>query len=360
MMSSLRSIVLPSSPGAFRLWLALVVVFHHVTRIEVGKAPVLVFFALSGFWVQRVWTTRYLATRRPWLTFIVSRWWRIAPVMVLSVALSLAVMAVLGDPLLPYVWAMPLRQGFSSVFVAGYAGLPVRPLGTAWSLDIEMQFYLVAPMLALLVCRMRAIAVLAAGYGVYLAGLALYPGVVLTSFLPFFVIGMVAAEHHWRPSPRVAEGLLALAIVLTAAMMLSPWSYALLSTEGGHWPQINLLLAVLALPQAFASAQNPTGARDAVWADQSYIVYMLHWPAIALLRGIAWPGASARALGFVGLAVAVMVLAWAVRAIYDQPLNRARSRWVAARRLHRGTAPENGAVPNGNGAKGDDRPPVFA
>lgn len=355
MAALLRRVMLPSTPGAFRLWLALVVVFHHVTRVEVGKAPVLVFFALSGYWVHRVWTSRYRTSRRPWLTFIISRWWRIAPVMVLASGLSLGVMALLGDGGLAAIGAMPVRQALSTLFALGYAEMPVRPLGPAWSLDIEMQFYLVAPALVLLVRRVPAVVALAAGYGVYLAGLAIYPGVVLTSFLPFFVIGMVAAEHRWNPSPRVAEAGLALAIALAAAIFVSPFYAPLLGEGGAHWPEVNLLLAVLALPQAFVSVRHRSGARDAVWADQSYIVYMMHWPAILLLRGIAWPSAPARVMGIIALAAVVALLAWAVRSLYDHPLNRARARWVSARR-------SAGEQPRSleESAKGDDSTAVFA
>lgn len=360
MAALLRRFLLPSTPGAFRLWLALVVVFHHVTRIEVGKAPVLVFFALSGYWVHRVLSSRYAFTRRPWLTFVISRWWRIAPVMLLSSALAIGAMAWLGDGALRFVAANPLWQTLSTVFVLGYAQLPVRPVGPAWSLDIEMQFYLVAPLLALLVRRSSAVVGLVGGYALYLAGLAIYPDVVLTSFIPFFVIGMVAAQHRWRPSPRLAEASLAGAILLAAGILVSPWAPQLLGEGGRHWPEVNLLLAALALPQALvsvgsAASSEQARARDAVWADQSYIVYMLHWPAILLYRGIHWPGPLERGLGGVVLALAVAGLAYGVRRFYDLPLNRARGRWVGQRR---GGSIRGGAAPVD--AKEGDRPAVFA
>ncbi len=355
MTALLRRILLPSTPGAFRLWLALVVVLHHVTRIEVGKAPVLVFFALSGYWVHRVWTTRYGLTRQPWLTFVISRWWRIAPVMVVVSVLTLAVMALLGDSALDVVGQMPLRQTFSTLFALGYAEMPVRPVGPAWSLDIEMQFYLVAPALVWLVRRTSAVVALGCAYGLYILGMTLYPGIVLTSFVPFFMIGMVAAQHRWAAPPRLAGTALAFAIILTVAMLLSPWRASLLGEGGAHWPTVNLLIAALALPQALVSVQSKGGKRDAVWADQSYIVYMLHWPAILVWRAVAWPNAFAAAAGLVALATAVALGAWLLRRAFDQPLNRARARWVAHRR-----SPLPGLRESGDDAKGDDRPSVFA
>jgi len=351
MIAALRRFLLPSSPGALRLWLALVVVFHHVTRLEVGKAPVLVFFALSGYWVYKVWTARYAQTLQPWLTFIISRWWRLAPVMILAALASIAALVATGDGLVAAVRTMPLRQAFSSVFVLGYAQMPVRPVGPAWSLDIEMQFYLAVPLLVLLVRRASAVLALGAAYLAYTAGIALYPELVLTSFLVPFVIGMVAARHEWTISPRIGEAGQALALALVALAWLSPWRGLLLgSGEGAWWPSFNILLAALVLPQALVSVGRKGGARDHLWADQSYVVYMLHWPAILLLRGFVWDGAAGRAMALAVLSLGVAALCWAVHRWYDRPINRARARWVESRR----------AVAPASATKGDDSAAVFA
>ncbi len=353
MLVALRRLFLPSSPGAFRLWLALVVVFHHVTRIEVGKAPVLVFFALSGYWVHKVWFARYAHTFRPWLTFVISRWWRLAPVMVLAVLASVAALVVTHDSALPALRAMPLRQGFSSIFVLGYAQMPVRPLGPAWSLDIEMQFYLASPLLVLLVRRSRALFVLVGAFLIYTAGIAVYPELVLTSFLVPFVLGMVAARHDWSVSARLGTAGQALAIVIVAAAWLSPWHELLLgSAEDAWWPSLNIIVAALALPQALVSVQSRGGKHDQLWADQSYVVYMLHWPAILLLRGLSWSGPFDRAVGLVALAFSTALLCWAVHRFLDRPLNRARARWVNRRRA--------AAPAPVHATKGDDSAPVFA
>lgn len=354
-MGIVRTILLPSTPGAFRLWLALVVVIHHATRIEIGKAPVLVFFALSGFWVHRVWLSRYAATRNAWLTFIVSRWWRIVPVMVLATGMSLSVMAALGDPLVRVAMEMPLRQMLSAVFLLGYAEMPVRPVGPAWSLDVEMQFYLLAPVLIVLVRRCSALIALGMAYAVHVAGMALYPGVVLTSFLPFFVVGMVAAQHDWRVPAPLANGALATAIALTIAIQMSPWQPLLLGENAPWWPSLNLLLAALALPQALVSVTTRGGKHDSVCADQSYIVYMLHWPAILVWRGVEPVTTVQSGVLFVALCLAVALLAWLTRWLLDRPLNHARASWVDARRPVADTA-----MTREVSSKGDDSPRVFA
>ena len=337
----LRRVLLPSSPGAFRLWLALVVVLHHVTRLEIGKFPVLVFFALSGYWVERVWTARYARTRHPWATFVISRWWRLAPMMVVAALACVLAFIATHDPAVPALAGMVPRQIFSSLFVLGYAQMPVRPVGPAWSLDIEIQFYFVAPLLFAIAARMRWPLALFLAYLVYAIGIALYPELVLTSFLVPFVVGMLAARDEWRVSPRIGLAGQALVIALVVLAYVSPWKAQLLDAGEDHWwPLFNIVLAALCLPQALVSVRSGEaegevggGARDKLWADQSYVVYLLHWPAILVYRAVPWPDPAARAQGLAGLALLVGLACWAAHRWIDRPLNRARARWVAGRHV---------------------------
>ena len=354
-----RRLVMPSGPGAFRLWLALVVVLHHFTRIEIGKAPVLVFFALSGYWVHRVWNARYSSTRVPWLTFVISRWWRIAPVMVLTSVIAVATLISLHSPELPAIMAQPFRQATSAVFALGYAQLVERPVGPAWSLDVEMQFYLIAPMLALLVGRVSGLAAIVAAMVAFQLGLMLYPEVALPIFIPFFVLGMVASQHQWKAPPaRLGGGMLAASVALVIAAQFSPWQGNLLG-ESGRWsPVFNILAAALAMPHALASVTRRGDRNDAVLADQSYIVYMMHWPVILLFRATFWGSAVQTNLAAVALCGVIATLSWAVWRHFDVPINQMRQRWVDARRTgeplpyhHSESAPRT---------KGDDTAPRFA
>ena len=330
--SILHRLVWPNSPGAFRLWLALVVVFHHVMRIEVGKAPVLVFFALSGFWVHRVWQEQYAQTRWAWCTFMVSRWWRIAPILILSSILCIGLQWWISDADLVPVSASAWQQAVCAVTVLGYALLPTRPVGPAWSLDIEMQFYLIAPLLCALVRRASPVLVLASGFTVFLAAMAFGAGVTLPSFLPFFLIGMVAAEKRWSPPPALAHGGLGLAIGMTTLACLLPLGREWVIEGGSQTALFNLALGMLAIPFAFMTVTKSGDRTDAMLADQSYLVYMFHWPAISLLRHLVWNGPLARGGGVVVLLGMVIVFCGFVWHRLDRPLNRLRKNWVNSRR----------------------------
>ena len=347
----MRRLAWPTSPGAFRLWLALVVVLHHVTRIEVGKAPVLVFFALSGYWVHLVWQRQYAQTRQAWLSFMVSRWWRIAPVLMLASVVCVPLLWVTGDPNRDLVTDSASWQALSTVGVFGYALLPTRPVGPAWSLDIEMQFYLVAPLLVRLVKRVSAIVVLAGGFGVFLAAMVLGAGVTLPSFLVFFLIGMVAAEGRWSPPRLLAHSGLGLAIGLTVLAVCLPAGRAFVTEGGSQAALFNLALGMLAMPFALATVTRKGDKLDGWCADQSYLVYMLHWPAIAFLRDMHLVGwiyavmASALLLG-------VFLVSHFVWVKMDRPLNRWRKHWVQSRLLFASAGPEV--------TKGGDKQGIFA
>ncbi|MEP7222567.1 MAG: acyltransferase [Novosphingobium sp.] len=351
----LKRLLWPSGPGAFRLWLALVVVLHHYTRIELGKMPVLVFFALSGFWIQRMWQTRYAAARRPYVTFLVSRWWRIAPMMVLSSLMMLVVLAALGLwAALASITSDAPRQMFSTLFGLGYALLPARLLGPGWSLDIEMQFYLAAPLLILAVRRQSAVIALGLALAVQALGLIVWGDVVLTTFLPWFVIGMVSAQHDWKPAPGLARASLLAAIGVTAGVWLSPWRALLIAQDAPQWAPFNMALAMLLIPFAMATVQRRGDRTDAVMADQSYVVYLMHWPVIVVFRqlgGLVTGSSFGDLLVFAG---AVCALSWAAWRWFDRPLNRLRSRWVGKRLRQR----EADALPDAT--KEDDSSPLFA
>jgi len=239
-----------------------------------------------------------------------------------------------GDGDLPLVLSTPWLQSLLPISVLGYAQLPTRPVGPAWSLDIEMQFYLVLPLLAPLVRRLSPAAVLTLGFLVFEWSLMARHGVVLTSFLPWFLLGMVAAERKWQPSPAMANGSMALVLGLFVAVMAVPHLRATyLAPHAPEYTTINLLLGALVLPFALGTV---TRARrgdkvDSCLADQSYLIYMLHWPAITLFRHVPWGNEAARTAGAIVLMGAVCAFSALVWRHVDRPLDRTRKRWVDSR-----------------------------
>lgn len=325
----------PVQPGVFRLFLATLVFVVHFSSLALGAYAVFVFFILSGVWVQRMWTARYRQTRLPYLTFMVSRLWRLAPVMLLVSGFTLVVMAALGLPLdglrrdgVPHLL-------FSTTFLLGYYTLPFQPVGSAWSLDIEMQFYLVAPLLATVATRVRAAWLLVAAFLCSIAGVWLLSGALLPSYLFFFVIGMAAAVNEWRPTARLAWSSAGVTAAIVVAIALSPWPDLLFGgTHAGplqfYNVHLNIVLAVLSAPFAVFTTRQPSEPADRMFADLSYVVYLLHWSAMLwfhTVQGSILTRLPVAAASF----VLVPAAAWLIWRFVDRPLNRARTRWVTGR-----------------------------
>ena len=130
-----------AAPGCFRLFLALLVLIDHATRLNLGTAAVFVFFTLSGYWIRVMWEKRY--SHGPYWIYVVSRFWRLMPVFALGSCICWMLLIARGA--VPPIHDALLHQLVSNIFIVGYDLLAYRANAPAWSLDIEVQFYLVAP-----------------------------------------------------------------------------------------------------------------------------------------------------------------------------------------------------------------------
>jgi len=193
-----------TGPGMFRLFLALAVFFHHISSLAIGTAAVYVFFGLSGYWIFKMYSGRYSATKQRYFTYLASRAWRLLPVFLLINLGMLSFMLFRGT--LPHYWPATSRAHFilSNFLILGYSSLHFQPIVPAWSLDVEVEFYLVAPILILLLARLKfpVIWILIAG-SISLVSALLHSPVPLLNFIVFFIVGMVAASANWKPQ----EGL---------------------------------------------------------------------------------------------------------------------------------------------------------
>lgn len=329
-------------PGALRLILALFVVVHHVSRVALGTAAVYVFFVLSGFWIWRMWTSKYSLARSPYNTFIISRVWRLMPVFLFVSAVTLVGELMLDSGFAEFLRAASSGQlshlAFSSLLILGYSGLSFVPIGPAWSLDIELQFYIVAPLFVWLLSRwpLRVIAT-----AIIVSMLFLGTGIdrSLPMYLIFFLIGMRLCQTNWNPSARVVGSSLLAALVLGCAAAAVPSLRPLLmggatpSPMHEEWsPLFNLVIALLVVPYAIASTFRKGGANDNFYADMAYVVYLLHWVMSVALAGHVGTLPPLQRLVITGAwFVTMMGASYLVWRFIDKPLNRLRARFVNSR-----------------------------
>ncbi len=324
------SSLLSPGPGHLRLFLALVVVYEHIAGVMIGRAAVYLFFVLSGFWIYRMWTERYSGTRSAYLTFMASRYWRLMPTMAVASLFAFALAAMAKDGWgHAFLSAQDMRSLFSHVFFVGYSGLDPRLLEPAWSLDVEMQFYLVAPILAFALAKVGALRFAAAMIAVTAWGWLIdMPGHI--RLIGWFAVGMAAAAVPWRPG----KALVAVSVLLGVAVLLGVLvsSLAPILTDRGFYTQttaLNWLLAAILLPLAIRSCHQESDGRDRFLGDLSYPVYLIHWPLVVFAYDFL-PREGLAPLLFTmagSILLSVVILRW-----IDLPLQRARSRWVNARK----------------------------
>ena len=309
-----------------RAWLALAVLVEHVvgltalpdhhpaTRqlVHAGDSAVSVFIVISGF----VITHMILARHEPYPLYLARRLLRLYPVYAVCLVLGLVSTLLLNRimPLQPWGAAIPFTQAMARAraSLAGN-GLPLHLalhlsllhglvpdnllfraqlalLTPAWSLSLEWQFYLLAPLVVLALRRPdTTLLVTAIALGLYLLarkgvpGPYLMPSLLPASALPF-ALGI--ATRLILPGVPTRRSLpLSLLLLLAVALhTLAPgqgylvvWAVLVLymTTQSPIDPLSRI---------AFRLLHAGLDSRVALWAGRrSYCVYLLHFPILQLL-----------------------------------------------------------------------------
>lgn len=279
-------------PGAFRLFLALLVVLNHSTRVDFGYMAVFLFFILSGFWITRMWREKYSHLESPYTSFIMSRIWRLWPMFLIANVLAIAIYFSLTGSLDMSAASVP-----SNIFVLGLAsflGNGAR-LGQAWSLDIEVQFYLIAPVVIWLAARPISAVYIALAVLAFIGSVGMFfllPATTVNhsvfSFLGFFLIGIFAAGYDKPVSKMMVTVATLFGLAVIAAFLAHPeLRYIIL---GGRHPQpifaynwpLSAALALIFAPYVMATTLKPSPQSDRDMGDLSYIVYLVHMPILSI------------------------------------------------------------------------------
>ncbi|HVZ99021.1 MAG TPA: acyltransferase [Caulobacterales bacterium] len=300
-----------------RAWLAWAVVFSHLAQTlsmealgghwklmeDGGEVAVYVFIVISGF----VITGLVVDKQESWPRYILRRAFRIFPAYWVAWALALAVLpfalaALAHEPWLaaPGATYDDLLRGWNgamrahalpehllhATLLSGVVADSVWPyaanavLGPAWSLTLEWQFYLVAPLLIWLLRSKhgRLPAVLAIALGAYGFQEQWFGHYNLPTFLPgaayVFLIGIASrlgfAELKRVPVPAAfVFGALIVGVIYREIMWLAVWCAMLaFLLRGAEWRAATGAV----MRAAFESAP----AR--YFGACSYSVYLLHLP----------------------------------------------------------------------------------
>ena len=341
---------------SLRGWMAWWVVFGHglhlagadqllppvvMKIIADGDVAVKVFVIVSGFVITHLVVMR----RELYLSYLLRRAFRLYPIYLVCLLLAIATADLYASAYTGSSWNrlpeeraerlleqeehFPEHLALHLTMLHGVVPDDVLPFSSssilppAWSLSLEWQFYIVAPLIILLLTLDARLAVLAcaAMLSIHLAALSGAFGVWREpAFLPlslqYFMLGilsrLVLGQGNLSRSPPPL--LLALgvgAFLLIGAREALIWSmfYAFVLLETGRikLPLLANLAAVVAL--------NPLLATIGRW---SYSTYLVHVPIFAAVVGgaEAYLGVSSQSASFVLIALCMPIVLAASKLLY--------------------------------------------
>lgn len=289
------------------------VIFYHLNPalVPAGFVGVDIFFVISGYLISLQIFREIDSQRFSILEFYRRRVKRIAPAMLVVLAVTLFFAQFM---LRPEDSEEVARSGFWSLLSlanayfwlaedGSYFAAPSdqQPLLHFWSLAVEEQFYLIWP-IVLLLCGGRIRSALFAGSITVIGVLSFVLGQYYFSVDPSFVyymlparagellVGALAAWWTHRKGPiaisgSANQGLASLGVALVV------WSLIFISADN-PFPGFAALVATMAVAALILSGDagttwvsNVLTAPPVVWVGKvSYSAYLWHWPVLAFLR----------------------------------------------------------------------------
>ena len=358
------------SPGVFRLILAMLVVIHHSFPLRLGGWAVGMFFVLSGYWIARMWNEKYSLLPNAYRTFVMSRWWRLAPLFVTTQILATAYSA-LTLPGSVDLKGLSIGWWVTQPFIIGSTQFG-RLLPPSWSLDIEMQFYLLSPILVGgLVSIHSRLPFARAGNGksvgreiqrngcdlrfVSNASLLVLFFLVTWSFVLIasgvgaetarwdlygwlFVSGILAYLNKWVPERAFQWYSLISMIGLVGFVIALPTTRELIwraGTSANSYSPLShhlfmMLLGIVGIPLAISTVGRDSRSLDRWLGDLSYPLYLVHWiPRQWYYTQVDWGASlSEKATLLLTNFMIAIVCAFALLLFVDRPIQHLRTKFL--------------------------------
>jgi peptidoglycan/LPS O-acetylase OafA/YrhL len=322
----------PDIDGLRAIAVLSVVAFHAFPEwISGGFIGVDIFFVISGYLISSILFESLDAGRFKLSEFYARRVLRIFPALILVLVSCFAFgwVTLLTDEFMQLGKHISAGAGFVSNLVfwneAGYFdnSADTKPLLHLWSLGIEEQFYIVWPILLLLVWKRHVnffkITIVLALSSFLINIVLMYVNPVADFYSPlsrfwellvgaslaYIILYQKNLVNQWRKSSGVIAivglGLFTLGIVLLTKASLFPGWWALLPTLGGA-------CLIFAGPHTWVN-QTILSNRVFVWFGLiSYPLYLWHWPMLAFSR-IMNSGLPSYAVRVTAVLLSI-VLAW--------------------------------------------------
>ncbi|MFZ4057119.1 MAG: acyltransferase family protein [Ferruginibacter sp.] len=288
-------------PGLFRFLLAfIVVIYHTVGAFPLGHYAVYVFFMLSGYWIFKMFEEKYSTYKTSYWVYLKSRLMRVIFVYWMVLIIGIIVFFATTYLTQNYSWQQfSLTEIFlKNIFIFGINQSPIMFIVPAWSLEVEIQFYVLVPLLVLIRKQVSIYGLILGSIALLIAYLTLIPlenrfsNIAL--YLPFFLVGAWLYYAQKVFSAKAANIGLLIGVFIIAVNFLVPAlrPLFLVKTEplfgAAHYQdQMNMVLALLTIPYLSRNiTQKITDKFDGSWSSMSFILYLLHWPLLRVYTTI--------------------------------------------------------------------------
>jgi peptidoglycan/LPS O-acetylase OafA/YrhL len=314
----------------------------HGVPLWFGWMGVTLFFTLSGFLIGSIILERRDSANF-FMVFYVRRAFRILPVYLLVIALVIAFVLAYGSAPwtkqpLPAIAYFTFTQNFVMAATANYGMHWLLP---TWTLAVEEQFYLIAPLFIVFIPDRHllrtivagAIAALLSRAAFYFSGHEIAGGVLFFSRADLLLCGVLAAFLYNRQiivPERVLRTIRALCVVGIIVLGI----HARSGSEVPLGSIFNPLLAAAAFASYIISTAQGSGVLKVfgrptwIWFGTiSYCLYLVHQPVNGILHGLVLGSlpdigtAGELAVTLAALVISIGV-AWASLQLFERPLLR--------------------------------------
>jgi peptidoglycan/LPS O-acetylase OafA/YrhL len=332
-------------PGQTRFILAFMVILFHLSQsVFLGEFAVGCFFILSGYWISLMYERKYSKIKDTLKVFYISRVWRLLPVFYTFTILAI-ITSILAhhNLLLKFNELDSLQKSIfliANLIVLGYANSKNPIIVPAWSLDIEMQFYLLFPLLIYFLRHKKQWLIAATALFFLTAVFILathqtYLSKTVFNYLFLFFIGVIVYYFNFKPGKVVERVSLLILFAIFAAHLIVPSLLAKARDNSGEYYEVlSLVMILMAVPALINSVHNQTNKFDKFLGEMSFTVYLSHWVWIVPYNALILNASKAARVPYVaGFLLITLLSSYIVYRFIDRPSEKLRHKWIKKQAL---------------------------
>ncbi len=327
-------------PGLVRFLLACLVICYHLSvSLFFGKFAVGCFFILSGYWISLMYEKKYLLKKMHLKIFYISRLWRLIPAFYTFTVITFIIISAIGINYIDEFKSLSPIESIqtiaSYIILLGYANTKLGIIAPAWSLDIELQFYILFPFLAYLVKTNKK-------YLIWLALTAFLVSIYLTFFshswlgntslayLYLFLLGVIIYRFDIRPTHLQCQ-LSGVALILLVAIQYAFPSLAPLyrNLHSNYYLLLSIVLTLIAIPLLIKSIHTESNKFDRFLGEMSFMIYLSHWAWLIPYNNlIENHGGFFKIICVAGFFTLNFFISYVVYKLVDRPSEKLRHNWL--------------------------------